>query len=228
MTTTPTFEIDQEEWGSRERYPDGIMTPYVPDKTIIHWGGTTAAGPGTFDYEAAALRGWQRYHMDTRGWKDVAYNYAIGASGLIYRLRGENRSGATSGDYEGDGIPENHEGRALAYIGGVGDVPTPSAMAAFDRFLRSVPAGEVVIGHNDVKATACPGPDLTAYIDSHAWLEPVVPSYRGVLNVPSWGEGVIDWGIASGVIVTSDEHPDDWDANATYGVVWALLERALK
>lgn len=222
--TTPTFDVDQAGWGSRFTYPDGTKTPWTPDKSIIHWGGATDPGVGLQSYEAKVLRGWQRYHVDVRGWTDIAYNYAIGDSGTIYRCRGENRSGATSGDYEDDGIPENEEARAIAWVGGQGHTPSAAAFTAFDRFLRSTDES-LVIGHNDVKQTACPGPALTAYIDNASWTAPAVPTYRGVFNVPGYGEEAVDWGIAQGVINTTDEHPDDWDAPATYGTIWALMHR---
>lgn len=218
-----TFDIDQAGWGSRFEYADGTKLPWAPDKNIIHWGGTTNPGPGTIAHERRVLQGWQRFHVDSRGWTDIAYNYAVGDSGNIYRLRGENRSGATSGDYEDDGIPENHEARAIAWIGGQGYTPSAKAYAAMDRILRSVDE-ELVIGHSDVKTTACPGDDWRDYIDTETWM--TEPGYRGIANVPGWGEPIVDWGIAQGLIVTTDEHPDDWDDDQiTMGRLWTMFYR---
>ena len=50
--------------------------------------------------------------------------------------------------------------------------------------------------------------------------------YRGVANVPEWGEGIVDWGIKSGMIVTDDNYPDDWNDDAvTMGRLWTLFYR---
>ncbi|KKL18404.1 hypothetical protein LCGC14_2475840, partial [marine sediment metagenome] len=104
---TITVDYDQPDWGSSRVYGDGDLSGlWVPDKVVVHWGG--APGPPiTKAGERRLLRGWQRFHIESRGWRDIAYNYAVGNSGTLYRLRGWNPSGATSGDFEGDGIPEN-------------------------------------------------------------------------------------------------------------------------
>jgi hypothetical protein len=154
------FDYDQADWGSRRSYPDGQLNPWVPDKMVVHWGGGPnhggVVGAGVAA-EKSVLRSWQRYHIDTKGWYDIAYNYAVGNTGSIYRLRGENRAGATSGDYENDGIPENHEARAVVWIGGLGQVATPEAIDSMSR-IRVAGGHEVTIGHRDVKGvTTCPG-----------------------------------------------------------------------
>ncbi len=64
--------------------------------------------------------------------------------------------------------------------------------------------------------------------DTRQLLEADMPTYRTVLNVPDndWATDVVDWGIDSGVIVTSDTHPDDWaNENMTDGRMWTLLSR---
>jgi len=172
------FDYDQYQWLSRTKYPDRTKLPWQVDKTVIHWGGTT--NPGDSDntleeqiaYEMSILRGWQRYHIDTRGWTDIAYSYAVGNSGMRYRLRGENRAGATRGDYEGDGIPENEEARALVWIGGQGHTPSDAAYAAMGSMVDpSMP----VILHFEVRQTACPGPDWAAWRDRQGWEDDGVP-----------------------------------------------------
>ncbi len=166
------FDYDQYQWNSRTKYPDRTKLPWKVDKTVIHWGGGTNPGDpnNTLEeqiaYEKSILRGWQRYHIDTRGWTDIAYSYAVGQSGMRYRLRGENRAGATRGDYEGDGIPENEEARALVWIGGQGHEPSDAAYRSMDSMVDpSMP----VILHFEVRQTACPGPDWAAWRDRQGW-----------------------------------------------------------
>ncbi len=176
------FDRNQTDWGSRLIYPDGTKGPWNPDKWVVHYGGgrNTAGDIGgrtptdQIAAEQKVLRSWQRWHIDGRGWQDIAYNYAIGQSGTIYRLRGENRAGATRGDYDQDGIPENHEARAVVFILGGDQVPSDAAYAAFRHMWVSDPMP--VIGHRDVAisgtggtATACPGEPLYTWIQTEGY-----------------------------------------------------------
>ena len=176
------YDIDQTEWGARGTlYPDGHLTPWRPDKVVIHYGGNAnfagdevrAADRGypypSIEAETAVLRIYEQSHL-SRGWSGIAYNYAVGQSGTRYRLRGENRSGATSGDFDGDGIPENHEARAILWIGGKDQTPTQAALDAISSIINAGPLW--VTAHSDHKSTGCPGDPLRAWIIEKGW-EPV-------------------------------------------------------
>ena len=168
MVIELVYDLDQWQWGSRTKYPDGTKRPFKMDKVVIHWGGYTNPGTGQED-EMAILRGWQRYHIDSKGWTDIAYNFAVGNSGLSYRLRGINRSGATSGDYENDGIPENNEALPIVWLGGKNHEISDAAYATMSRLIRESQQ-TVVIGHRGVKGTTqCPGDDWMTYIGEERW-----------------------------------------------------------
>lgn len=177
-----TYDRDQYEWRSRTRYDDGTLRPFKLDKIVIHWGGNTDPdGPDnqpSESIEAAILRGWQRYHIDTKGWKDIAYGYGFGNTGLVYRCRGMNRQGATSGDYDNDGILENYEALALVWIGGTAGVPSLNAYSSMGRAIRQLlsqhPDAVVVIKefvtvHSDHKATQCPGDAWRSWVNRQGW-----------------------------------------------------------
>ena len=191
------FDFDQYQWGSRTRYPDHTKLPWKVDKTVLHWGGRTNPGEFTWtlerkiEYEMAILRGWQRMHMASpRNWTDIAYGYAVGNSGMRYRLRGENRQGATSGDYDGDGIRENYEARSIVWIGGLGYRISKAAFASMGTMIDS---SMPVILHFEVKATACPGKDWAAWRDRRGWeddgpvIRPPIGEYK--MRVVRYGMG---------------------------------------
>ena len=182
------FDRDQSDWSTgvdevkngREMvpypYPDGALRPFVLDKIVLHWGGgTDPDGPADTPDEAweiRVLRGWQNYHIGSKGWTDIAYGFGVGNTGLRYRLRGLNRQGATSGDFDGDGIPENSEALALVWVGGAAGIPTEDAYRSMAFMILDVfeEYGEVpVTVHQDHKATACPGPEWITWAREDGW-----------------------------------------------------------
>ena len=173
-----TVDRDQAGWRSSRIYDDGALAGlWVPDKVVVHWGGVTVP-PVTKAGERSLLRGWQRFHINSRGWRDIAYNYAVGNSGERYRLRGWNPSGATSGDFEGDGIPENNEAVAVVWLGGSGGAISAEAYAAMGVIVAEILGAidvdpELVIGHRDVKGnTTCPGDEWWDWIQAEGWVLP--------------------------------------------------------
>ncbi len=174
------FDVDQAGWNSTEIYPDGVKGPWNPDKWVIHYGGGSNKAGDNQDDDIAieVLQSWQRWHIRGRGWQDIAYNYAISQAGTVFRLRGENRAGATRGDFDRDGIPENHEGRAVVFILGGNQVPTEEAYAAFREMWQADPLP--VIGHQQVyqegsrgTPTACPGSALMEWIGNGGYADSV-------------------------------------------------------
>lgn len=168
-----------EEWGAQVNYLEHDWTPWVPDKLVVHYGGNASfagdpilAATKGYDFwpsraaEMRVLRIYEQSHL-SRGWNGLAYNYAIGQSGQLYISRGEQRSGATSGDFEGDGIPENHEARAVLFLLGGDQEPSGAALQTFRRLWQLTPEGQqLVIGHRQVKGTTlCPGSSLLSFIE---------------------------------------------------------------
>lgn len=101
---------------ARVTYDSKNWIPWTPDKWVNPFGGRAVSRiyDGA-ERETAVLRAWEWFHL-SNGWLGIAYNYAIGQSGTLYRLRGEQRSGAKSGDADWDGKPENHEAWAVVFI----------------------------------------------------------------------------------------------------------------
>ena len=182
--TVIDVDEDQADWGSSRIYGDGDLPGlWIPDKGVGHWGGKTI--PAFLHVNCRRiLRGWQRYHIGTKGWRDIAYNYPFCNHGVRFRARGWNPSGATSGDWEHDGIPENNEAVAIVWIGGSGGSMTLAALEAAGDLWRQVQAvialePQVGIGHRDVKQTTCPGNQYYQWIHNQGWTLPTPPPPPG-------------------------------------------------
>lgn len=61
-------------------------------------GTINATGDAGLRRVCSAIRGWQDYHMKTRGWSDIAYQVAVDQVGRAYTLRGINVQSAANGD----------------------------------------------------------------------------------------------------------------------------------
>lgn len=143
----------------------GWKASYGGDHTFVHWNGPpvrdTAAG-GDKRGEKAQLRAVEDYHRNSKGWAGFAYDFAVGQSGAIYVGRGGGRSAATSGDYDGDGIPNNAESEAIFCILGEGQEPSDEMLASLSELCDAL--GAPVVAHRDTASTSCPGDALAAWV----------------------------------------------------------------
>jgi hypothetical protein len=118
---------------------------------------------------AHALRGWQDYHMDGRGWSDIAYQVAVDQAGRVWTLRGlTTRSGAN-----GDEAANLAYGAILLVLG-TGETPTGalinSTRQVITDFRRLYPKATAIKPHSWVRThytgtgTDCPGDAARALI----------------------------------------------------------------
>ena len=63
-----------------------------------------AAGANTSSDWAATVRGIWNYHVNSRGWSDIAYNYLIDPNGIIYEGRGDNVQGAHAAGFNSNSM----------------------------------------------------------------------------------------------------------------------------
>lgn len=175
--------LSPQQWGARVDY-DTWRDPFTPDDGVaLHHGGSADYPAGRTPYsqsnEIAQLRSWERYHIDTRGWRGLAYGWGIGQTGTIYRIRGFNTYGAHSGDVDGDGISNNSEVVPFIWIAS-GNRHTMSAAAAGsirwarqNLILPRSPRALYLWGHQELKgtATSCPGPAGMTYVRANRIVE---------------------------------------------------------
>lgn len=197
----PTWSLSPKEWGARVDY-DQWNDRYTPDDgVVLHNGGNgnypAAIAPYTAVKEIDQLRRWEDYHIDGRGWRGLAYGWAIGQSGICYRVRGWNTYGAHQGDIDGDGIPNNAELLPVLWIAsGLHHTPSEAFHATFTRLrvYQEETTGRVLrlAGHQEVqpKPTSCPGPNGMVYVRAHRFLPAPQPPNPDPEPEPEPGEEI--------------------------------------
>lgn len=154
--------VNRSEWGARApRHKDSIGGVYG---IAIHWEGPRM---GSFPHDLCddKVRGIQRFHMDSRGWNDIAYNFLVCPHGAVFEGRGLWIRSAAQGTNEGNG-----HYYAACYLGGQGDPFTAEAKRAFNELIGYVQAngaGKNVKGHREFHATACPGEEIFLWLKAN-------------------------------------------------------------
>ena len=150
--------VTRAGWGARA--PKGTTGIASPVGHGVHWEGPRM---GTFPHEscAAKVRGIQRFHMDARGWADIAYNALVCPHGVVYEGRGPGRRSAANGTNDG-----NARYYAVCYLSGEGDPFTDAARQGYLDAFAWLRAGGERRPHRSFKATACPGNEITAWINA--------------------------------------------------------------
>ncbi len=241
--------ISRAEWGADESLRtsnSGCGTPEYAGSlrnSFVHH--TVNANTYTAEEAPAIVRAIYRYHVLGNGWCDIGYNFLIDRFGRVYegRFGGTTKPviGAHSGGF-------NTGSTGVALIGEHGPVPVPVASRSALRSLLAwklthhtvdsraqiqavsggstrYPAGtnvtlDVISGHRDVSATACPGdraypliPQLRIDVQSEVFSTPPHP-------LPGWtpaasGPGLLTLDGYGGL------HPAGRQAAVTHSSYWA-------
>ncbi|TCO52140.1 N-acetylmuramoyl-L-alanine amidase [Kribbella antiqua] len=144
----------------------GSLTVSRVEGAVIHWPGTGSTSViHSYAAVASALRGWQNYHMDERGWSDIAYQVAVDQAGRAWTLRGLRTQSGANGNND---LNERYGAILLVLV--TGEQPT-AAMKATTRaviadFRKIFPRGTAIRPHSAVRpaGTDCPGDAARAAI----------------------------------------------------------------
>lgn len=161
-TSPPPRFVSRAAWGARPpRQRSSSITPQNGG-TALHYEGPKA---GTFDHAQCAgrVRGIQRFHMDSRGWADIAYSALVCQHGYIYEGRWLFTRTAANGTDHG-----NQNYYAICGMLGEGDPLTEPMKVAYNaciaHFRSHGRAGTAVKGHRALRSTECPGELVTRWI----------------------------------------------------------------
>ena len=159
--------LPRSAWNARPpRSGPGSLTVSRVEGAVIHWPGTGSTSViHSRTAVASALRGWQNYHMDSRGWSDIAYQVAVDQAGRAWTLRGLRTQSGANGNND---LNERYGAILLVLV--TGEQPT-AAMKATTRgviadFRRIFTRGTAIRPHSAVRpgGTDCPGPAARAAI----------------------------------------------------------------
>jgi hypothetical protein len=155
--------VTRAQWQARPR-GSGSTTPFDPLGVCIHWEGAGWAWPWAHTTCDDKVRAIQNYHMDVRGWSDIAYNFLGCPHGYVFEGRGLNRRSAANG-----GTDQNTYWYAVQCLWGSRSGSPPGALLvagrdAIDYCRNRGGAGIALRGHRDLKSTDCPGDQLYSWM----------------------------------------------------------------
>jgi hypothetical protein len=177
---TPAFNArTRTEWGARP----AVNTPTVASSlryAVVHH--SASGNTYTAAQVPQVLRSVQAYHMDGRGWSDIAYNVVVDRFGTVWEGRGggldRNVVGAHAmgfntssvgvmvlGDYtavQPSATSLESLAKVLGYKAALGGFDPTSTVTVTSGGSTTIPSGQQVtvprvVGHRDVGATSCPG-----------------------------------------------------------------------
>ena len=168
--------VSRSECGLRA--PTQIVGDIAVEGLTAHYGGASPWGAGpdrssparfmaTADHArcGSIWRAWQAFHIDGRGWTDIAYSSGVCPHGWRFEGRGPGRRTGANGTNTG-----NDRSLATCYIAGGSDPLTGPAKAAFldeaDRFGTTLRWD-----HSDWKPTACAGDEIRGW-EATGWAPP--------------------------------------------------------
>lgn len=159
--------VTRAQWGARR--PRSRVNAELSRPSTGHWNGpiVRVGGQSKWDHSrcASLVRGIQNFHMDSRGWQDIAYNFLVCPHEYIFEGRGLNIANGANGTNTG-----NRTSHAICSLAGEGNDFPVEEKRAFKYCVKHIAdrtkAPNDAIGHRDHKATACPGNDRYNWIHS--------------------------------------------------------------
>ncbi|XP_067891832.1 peptidoglycan recognition protein 1-like [Heterodontus francisci] len=149
--------IRRSEWSTRASRCTQNLSTSLTYAVIHHTDGNRCFNMAACKKQ---LQNIQHYHMVTRGWCDIGYNFLIGEDGNIYEGRGWTKMGAHTRGY-------NHVSLGISIMGNFTSVaPNSHALNAAQSLIQCsasrgyLSSRYILKGHRQLRATECPGNKL--------------------------------------------------------------------
>ena len=189
--------IRRAQWGAAKA--DYCSAPQVGATTrgvVLHH--SAGSNSYTKSQSASLVRGIQAYHIQSRGWCDIGYNFLVDKYGQIFEGRAGGMDRNVRAAHSGNG-PVNEEAMGVTMMGNYDTVQVPEAlrhavvkligwrMATFylpakGTYSLGGKRLNYIAGHRDVVSTACPGRYGYAWISASGGLRDRVAKYIATAN----------------------------------------------
>ena len=157
--------VSRRQWGARKPKDRSYQDPRSVRELFIHYSESPSAS--SLSEQKKIMRGLQDFHMDGRGWSDIAYNYLVfnGSRPRVFYGRGARVIPAAQ-------LNHNTGTVAVCVVMRAGDKLWWQTKLQLRRVVyhlrrkiikRNVP----VRPHSAVTETSCPGDQLRAWIKKH-------------------------------------------------------------
>jgi hypothetical protein len=158
--------IARRSWGARPPKNRTPLSKAAQKGTALHYSGSNSDEQADHANCAARVRSIQNFHMDVRGWSDIAYSYIICKHGYTFECRGLGIRTAAQGTNSG-----NDAFHAACFLGDdsinrddvtdVGRVAIRDTIAMCNGWTTH---SDTVRPHSWFHPTACPGDELRRWI----------------------------------------------------------------
>jgi len=124
---------------------------------VVHYDGSDQGLAGR--PHQACRQYWKntrKFHMNSRGWADIGYSFAVCPHGIVLEGRGWQRVQAAQPG-------GNTTWTSVTFMSGPNEAPTAGQIRAFKElraWLRGKGLGSGIRGHRDFISTSCPGDRL--------------------------------------------------------------------
>lgn len=172
--------VTRSQWGARK--PTKRTTKELNSPSTGHWTGQAVTVVGKFEWEhdkcAQLVRGIQNFHMDTRGWSDIAYNFMECPHGYTFEGRGLDVINSANGTNIA-----NQNSHAICALSGEGNPFKMGEKVGFKAAVKYISdktgAPNICVGHRDQKATACPGDERYNWLKAGMPTDELPPAPQG-------------------------------------------------
>lgn len=165
--------VTRKGWGARPAESRTLLPTSAIRGLVFHYTAADADEQSDHKNCAGRVRGVQNFHLDKRGWSDIAYSFLVCKHGWVFEGRGWDVRTAATGD-------ANDFTLACCFLGddttNRDDVTNPGriALADFTRAFRlKYPKATRIWGHRDFMSTACPGVELMALVKAPGFPPPL-------------------------------------------------------
>lgn len=155
--------FERDDWGARD-WRTYTNQGWNASEVFIHHTADSAAGLDSLTEQKARMRAYQDFHMDTRGWSDIAYHAIVFPGfttssgteipGRIFQGRPRNHVPAAQEGHNTDTL-------AVAVVAAGNARMGRSARYAIEVYLNYLKDNGAPLktlgGHRDASSTECPG-----------------------------------------------------------------------